>query len=1431
MLQESSTNLGLPDISAAKRRLLEKYLLGVTGQPLVSSRTINRRPAEDPPRVSFAQERLWFLDQLLPGSPVFNVPLAVRLSGPIDQKVLEASINEIVRRHEMLRTTFATVNSQPVPVVAPELRVALRVFDLADVSGEEFAARARQLANEEAKRPFDLVHGPLIRASLIRHGDHPNQLFLITMHHICSDGWSLVLFFEELSELYKAFSSGSQSPLEELSIQYSDYVGWQREWLPGEVLKKQLGYWKEKLGGELPVLNLPTDRPRPMVQTYNGARVLLALSEQHTAALETFSRHEGATLFMTLLAAFKVLLYRYTGQSDLVVGLPIANRPQTETEGLIGFFLNNLALRTNLDGNPTFQEVLSRVRQTALDAYAHQDVPFEKLIEELKPERDLSRTTIFQVYFNLFNFADEIKLPGSPGPGRGISFFEAWAQSDEHLSKFDLTLYAGQQDEQLHLAFVYNTDLFEEASIKEMLDHFRALLEIVVANPQAAIGDCLLTTDAETRKGPNSGRIPSANAFTRPVNSVTRFEKREIEQSIPDRFAAQVRRYAKKTAVKSRNYEWSYAQLDQAANRVAHSILKQLPAQPQAERIALLFEHDAPMIAGLLGTLKAGKTYVPLDPSYPKHRLAHILEDSQASALLTNTRNVALAGELAGRELPLINIDSTDPNEVVPDINVATDSYALAYLLYTSGSTGRPKGVMQNHRNVLHFIQAYTNNLHLSADDRLTLLSSYCFDASVMDIYGALLNGATLYPVDIKEEGFAGLSEWISREGITIYHSTPTVYRYFAKTRNEVKSFPRLRLVVLGGEQVNRADVDLYKRYFSDECLLVNGLGPTEATVSLQYFIDKQTHISGQGVPVGYPVEDTEILLLDEAGQPAETRGEIQGEIAIKCEHVALGYWRNQEATEAAFPAASQAAGSRMYRTGDMGRKLPDGSIVFTGRKDFQIKVRGFRVELGEIEAALAQHTALSENVVVLKSTSSGDRLTAYVVPNSDVAVSENELREFLRHKLPEYMLPASFVVLDSLPLTASGKLNRRALPEPGSFSEQTERPTSLVQTPAEKRLAKIWAEVLGVDEVGMDDNFFELGGHSLMAVLLFARILLEFGKRLPLATLFQAPTVAQLAAVIQKQGTSGWSSIVPIQAAGSRPPFFCVHAKGGNVLEYYDLARHLGADQPFYGLQSLGLDSEHEAHTRIPDMATHYIKEMREIQPVGPYFIGGRSMGGTIAFEMACQLRETGEEVGLLALLDTYPVGYAKLLPATDTTFSKVDRVAKRISCHFSNMSGLSLWGQSLYLAEKLRFVPSRLKTVLWRRLYRLFQKLDCKLPRVLRDVKEFNSVALHDYGPRIYQGEATLFWASGDLRGAFDLVEGWRILTGGGMDVHEVSGNHLNIIKEPYVTELAVKLKNCLERASAQLASKLNGSDRTSLFNEPNREGSSFQQMKKAS
>ena len=619
-------------MSAAKRDLLEKYLRGDLSRQPTQPRTIAPRPPDSPAQLSFAQERLWFLDQLNPDSAVYNVPLAVRLSSPINPSLLERSVNEIVRRHDALRTTFATVDGQPVPVVSSELKVELSTIELTSHPKDEREASAHKLLSEEAARPFDLTQGPLIRTTLLRLDEH-DHLFLVVMHHIVSDGWSLVLFFQELSAIYDAFARGEQSPVTALQIQYADYAVWQREWLKGDLLQKQLSYWTEKLAGELPVLDLPTDRPRPEVQAFRGAREWLVFSENLTSSITALGRREGVTLFITLLAAFKVLLCRYTGQEDVIVGSPIANRPRTETESIIGFFLNNLALRSDLSGNPSFREVLARVRKTALEAYANQDVPFEKLIEALKPERSLSRTPIFQVYFNLFNFADEIKLPGSD---KTVSFIEAWAQSEEDLSKFDLTLYAGQQGQELKLALVYNTDLFDADSIRRMLATFRALLEGVIADPEKPISD--LRTEAKTDQD-SSPSIESRRV--RPNNPFTEFKQEEIEQSIAERFTRQAAMYPGRIAVKSKNHEWTYQDLELAVNSVTQSILRSRGAGE--ERIALLFEHDAPMIAGLLGALQAGKAYVPLDPHHPTERLRQIVEHSEATALLTNNKNLALA--------------------------------------------------------------------------------------------------------------------------------------------------------------------------------------------------------------------------------------------------------------------------------------------------------------------------------------------------------------------------------------------------------------------------------------------------------------------------------------------------------------------------------------------------------------------------------------------------------------------------------------------------------------------------------------------------------------------------------------------------------------------------------------------------------------------
>ncbi|MDX6443963.1 MAG: hypothetical protein QOH71_1037 [Blastocatellia bacterium] len=1444
-LPNTTNNRTPPEMSDAKRALLEKYLRGNVA-PSAETWTVNRRPAGQPALTSLGQEQLWIHAQMVDDLLLYNEPVTVRRTGPLDVAALKQSLKEIIRRHEAWRTNFAVENGQLVQVINPEFDLELPLIDLRHLPESERESEALRLATLDARRAFDLSKGPLLRGMLAQLGDEEHYLFL-TLHQIIFDGVSLYsVFLPELTALYEAFAAGRPSPLPELPVQYADFAHWQRQQVQEHEVSKQLAYWKKQLADAPSGLDFPTDRPRPAIQTFRGEQLSFTLSQRLSDSLKTLSRREGTTLFMTLLAAFQTVLHRYTDQDDLLVGTVTTSRKRSEFDAMLGFFLNTLVLRTDLSGDPTFLDLLQRTRRVTVEALAHGDVPVHRLVKELDRERDAARNPLFQVMFVL--------EPPLPAPQSGWELSQV--DVDAGIARVDLYLELDDRPEGLVGRIRYNSDLFVAASIERMLDHLTTLLDGVVADPSRAISDYSLETETAV-----------TSDLIRPTTPFIEFAKDEIEQSISNRFENQVRQNPNRIAIKSKRHQWTYAELNRKADEVAQAILSLLG--DCEERVALLFEHDAPMIAGMLGALKAGKTYVPLDPSHPRERLTHLIEHSQASALLTNSRNLAVASQIWSTEAErsddtdlgsrrsirskapstlrsagalqkgLINID----DEILLTQGASLRCFEpdrLAYILYTSGSTGEPKGVMQNHRNVLHHIRAYTNNLHLSADDRLTLFSSYCFDASVMDIYGALLNGATLYPIDIKEDGLDELPRYLVDERITVYHSTPTVYRYFMNTvaqtsgcdssvlAHRLKSvpLPYLRLVVLGGEKVVRTDVELYQKHFSDDCLFVNGLGPTEATVVLQNFINKETKLSGDSVPVGNPVTDTEVLLLNKDGRPSE----ISGEIAIKSAHVALGYWRNPDATAKAFVAAPRGntptvskavfdTSERFYKTGDMGRRLPDGSIQFEGRKDFQIKIRGFRVELGEIESVLIQHPAVREGVVVAGENGNGDkRLIAYVVPrdkpsttnfslstsvdptlgNSDkLKLVVQTLRDFLRLKLPEYMVPSSFVVLDSLPLTASGKLNRRALPAP---NDRVVRATVAPHTPLENSLTAIWADVLEGKAIGVDDNFFDLGGHSLLAVRLFAQIEKKLGKRLPLATLFQAPTVAQLAAVIQKDWTPAWSSLVPIQPNGSQPPFFCVHALGGNVLEYRQLARHLGTNQPFYGFQSAGLNGKLSPHTRVEEMAAHYIKEMRELQPSGPYFIGGRSLGGIVAFEMAQQLRAQGEQLGLVALLDTYPSSYAKLLREQATVRGRFHLAVNRTKSHLENLGSLSMRKKLSYLLAKSQFAPQKLKSQLWRRLHSAFENFGRPLPRALQDIQELNSLAVRQYVPQVYNGHVTLFWASTDLRASVDFVEGWRALASGGIDLHEIPGTHLDIVKEPHVSELASKLRSCLDSAQSK-------------------------------
>jgi amino acid adenylation domain-containing protein len=1440
------------------------------------------RPQKLP--LSFAQQRLWFLDRLQPNSTAYNMPYGFRLKGLLNLEALEKSFRTIIQRYEILRTIFITVDGEPNQVILPEFEFNLSqsssdltppaplpyegrgeldsprlvgeglgerstdsprlveeglgerstkiyytfpLIDLQHLPSIQREAEAEKIVTEEAKYIFSLQQWPLFRVKLLRLDDR-EYILLLNLHHIIFDGWSSQILFSELTNLYQAFASDRSPNLPELEIQYADFAIWQREWLSGEILASQLNYWKQQLSGDLPLLQLPFDRPHSPIQTYQATTYSCILPPALAENLKTLSHREGVTLFMILLTAFKVLLYRYSGQEDIIIGTPIAGRNRKEIERLIGFFVNSLVLRTDLSGNPSFSELLQRVKEVTLGAYSHQDLPFEKLVEELQPERDLNRTPIFQVWFNMVNLA-ESKLELTDIEVQPI-------ENDAIESKFDISIYIREKDDRINLNLVYNTVLFNADTIEGMARHFQHLLEGIIAAPERAISTFPLLTETERKQlasrknsipqGSRQGeRAPAPLLAIEPSNPFNEFIKSEIQQSIPARFQQQVKKYPNHLAVQTQNYQWTYQELENKSNLIAQQIINYIPSNEA--RIALLFEHDAPAIAAILAVLKLGKAYVPLDPNYPKDRVVYILENSLASIVLTNDFNLSKAEELTEGKLPIVNIDRLEITNTVSKINLDLSPDNIAYTLYTSGSTGQPKGVIQTHKNVLHFIRNYTNNLHIAPADKLTWFSSYSFDAAVIDIFSALLNGATLCAFDIKQEGLLKLSQWLQEYQITIYHSTPTVYRYFLNDLTEKNNLKTIRLVVLGGEEVVKKDVELYRENFGDDCIFVNGLGSTESSFNLQYLINKQTEIPRNSVPVGYPFDDTEILLLDSNGKPTD----ILGEIAIRSPHIALGYWGKNELTTKAFLPDPEGSDRRIYRTGDWGRLRADGSLEFLGRKDFQVKIRGFRIELSEIEAILNQHPDVKESVVVARENNFGEKyLIAYIVPSSiqnlkpprmerseEQRKIQNPIRSFLAQKLPDYMIPSDFIFLEKLPLTPNGKIDRRALPEIDRSIQETKNSFVQPRNELELKLNQIWQKVLGIESIGIYDDFFALGGNSLLLVRLLAEIEKIFDSSITLKALFGFSTIAELANILSQEKTENltqildyspdenlpqlsaneqrWllastitkkrvlskSSLIMLEQEGDKnsQPLFFVSPLG-------ELSKSFDEAQTLYNL-TVWTKVEHP-DTFIQALAAHYVQEILAIQPSGPYFLGGYCFGGWVALEIAQQLQALGKEVGLLSLIQT---------PSSDPIYTRYQSLLLRYGYRFV----LRLIGclPALQSKQKLTFLWQKIQK-LWSAKTNYTQTKNHKEENNIQpqignhsemEILQSLRQARKNYIPKPYSGKVALFFArEGELH-SFLFPKGGlgKILTGQ-VSTDLIPGNHTSILKAPNVRILTEKL-----------------------------------------
>ncbi|WP_373530792.1 amino acid adenylation domain-containing protein [Nostoc sp.] len=1056
---------------------------------------------------SFAQQRLWFFDQLIPGNAIYNVPTVIRLTGSLKLAALEQTFNEIVRRHETLRTTFIVLDGQPLQAIpaescanAPSLTIPLSVLNLQQLPADEQEVKAKCIITAEIEYPFNLSSGPLLRVILLVLSE-TEHILLLNMHHIICDDWSMGVLIRELGTLYAAFAQNQPSPLLELPLQYADFAHWQREWLQGEVLQTQLAYWREQLNG-ISILHLPIDKPRPAIQSYQGATQFLELPLKLIDALEKLSQQEGVTLFMTLLAAFKTLLYRYTHQEDIALGSPIANRNRSEIEGIIGFFVNSLVLRSNLSGNPTFRELLGRVREVTLGAYSHQDLPFEKLVEELHPERNLSHHPLFQVVFGFQNAPmSALELPGLVPSFMSIDLKKTRFDLELHLWKCSedfRSLWGGnwEYSEGLRGVMVYNTDLFDQATISRMLEHFKTLLSGIVANPEQQIANLPLLSEVERHQ-----------VLVQWNNTQADYPK---DKCIHQLFEEKVQQYPDSIAINFANEQLTYQELNTRSNKLAQHLQK--IGVGSEVLVGICISQSIEMIIGLLGILKAGGTYVPLDSSYPQERLNFMLEDAQVSVLLTEEN---LLKHFEGFSNPIVSIDKdweVITQEKEDNLKSDLNSENLAYVIYTSGSTGKPKGVAVPHKAVNRLV-CNTNYIKLSPFDKIAQASNVSFDAATFEIWGALLNGTQL--VGISKDVTLSPHEFalqLRKEGINVLFLTTALFQQIA--RDVPQAFATLKYLLFGGETVNTRWIKKILRDGAPKHL-IHVYGPTENTTFSSYYYVQKFSESSTSFPIGRPITNTQIYILDTHLQPLPIG--VTGELYIGGEGLAREYLNRTELTAEYFITHSfnNKPKTRLYKTGDLARYLPDGNIEFLGRVDNQVKIRGFRIELSEIEAVLSQHSAVRETVVIAAEDVPDDKyLVAYIVPNLEQMPTQDVLRQFLKEKLPQYMMPRAYVVLKSLPLTPNGKVDHRALPAPDTITFNNQdyvAPRSQV----EELLAQIWAKVLGKEQVGIHDNFFELGGHSLLATQLTSRIRDTFQIDLLVRNLFEAPTVEQLARYI----------------------------------------------------------------------------------------------------------------------------------------------------------------------------------------------------------------------------------------------------------------------------------------------------------------------------
>jgi amino acid adenylation domain-containing protein len=1278
----------------------------------------------------------------------YNRVFLYRLTGPLDWLALEKSVNAVILRQESLRANFPAIAGRPLQRLTPFTWHSLETMDLTSLSKESRISAAIQQAELESARPFSLDHEPLCRVRLLRLGVDDHAL-LLNIHHIVFDAWSHEIFMNELAEYYRSFNLGIPAGMPDLPQRYVDFISWQRDWLSGENLERQLTYWRDKLDGDLPVLNLPADRPRPSRQTYRGTSVRLLFPREKSGALKTMFRRQHVTAAAGLLAAFAVLLFRYTGETDLIMGCPFANRTRTDVENLIGLFVNILPLRIDLSGDPNFHELLGRVRQTLLEAASYQALPFEQLLSELGFPRDPSRNPVYQVLFNMRN------VPPRPHPMGMLSIEPIEFVSG--ASTLDLDLEVSETEEGFQLQLNYNVDLFNNDTIRRMLGHLQVLLNGILSDPETPISCLPLLTEAERRQ--------------------LLFEWNDTQVPFPEQlglhqvFDQQAAAHPQAIAVSMGQSRLTYAELKRRTDEFA-AYLVQAGTAPN-DVIAIAMERTPDMMIAILGILKAGAAYLVLELSFPRERLALTLADSQAKTILADRASTPKVNGLESvRVLPWPVPGS--PQAPLPERPVGQ----IACVFFTSGSTGRPKGVAITHRGIARYLSGIAPFLYTATDVRAQI-SAPSSDFFTHELWGTLLNGARL---EIVPQSIAyspdALLQYIRATGITSAF-VPTGFVNLI-VREKPDAFADLRELSFGGEAADPEIVRQILRHGKPD-LLINGYGPTETTTLATAYVIEQADEDQINLPIGRPLANTTIYIVDDHLSPVPIG--VPGELLIGGPGVSPGYLNLPEQTAEAFipvPFGGEFSG-RLFRTGDRARYLPDGNIEFLGREDSQLKLHGYRVEPGEIEAVLQKHPSIRQAVVVAQTIRGTKQLAAFYVPAGQIP-SPIELQDFLKSKLPYYMLPAAYCALGSFPLTASGKVDRLTLSQhqvPSTDSGEVSPRDSI-----EARLMEIWERLLGVDHVGLTDNFFELGGHSLLAARMVSEIEREFDCLLPLGALFEDGTVAAVARLIRKRpSSSSMPQLVPLQTHGEKQPLFLAPGGMGEVFYLRDLVQELGTDRPIYGLQSLPPSFFSKSLTAISSLAQRYLREIRELQPEGPYLFLGHSTGGLLVFEMACQLLEAGEQVGWVGLLDSY-------FPGVRPTAS----AAERMQIHWRNIR------EANGVKDLSRYLQRRTRKLIVRLIHKpsLFG-LAIRLRLLPTDRKTLAAMIENTFQPAFFGGCLTIFRVTDrPWYERTDQLAAWKNVAREVLYVN-VTGNHATLLSPPHVRELARQIRTQLERCEA--------------------------------